>query len=377
MKNLKFLLLTICFFLLSCNLNVDTPTNNHTHSYSTEWQSDETYHWHVSTCEHSNEITGKAEHIWVAGIITTEPTYINEGVKTYTCSVCNRIKTESIPKKNLGYWLKKFTMYSINNIKSLEQVYEYDYINDDYDYKRYYDTSYYTGSGEAYKTFRTSFITTDLGDRFKISTEVTDEENYGSYNYNYPLFSETITYSTSKIRTQKISATYLKSTEQILSNSSEIIDILDSDITIKIVQEDVYEYILLNEAEKKYRVNTTTTYKYYRNDEYINTATVSVYSIIYYDNDFNKLEEIYYDENGNKTTHYLIKNYSDTFIFHQPYYVYDPECSSNPYKSQDVIITDLGIVDNYRCIQLEQITVDFSDNTTTAHSLYYYEIPNL
>ena len=38
-------------------------------------------------------------HKWDAGKVTKEPTLAAEGVKTYTCSVCGKTKTEAIPKK--------------------------------------------------------------------------------------------------------------------------------------------------------------------------------------------------------------------------------------------------------------------------------------
>ena len=38
-------------------------------------------------------------HEWDAGKVTKEPTETAEGVKTYTCSVCGKTKTEVIPKK--------------------------------------------------------------------------------------------------------------------------------------------------------------------------------------------------------------------------------------------------------------------------------------
>ncbi len=39
------------------------------------------------------------DHKWDSGKVTKEPTETAEGVKTYTCSVCGRTKTEAIPKK--------------------------------------------------------------------------------------------------------------------------------------------------------------------------------------------------------------------------------------------------------------------------------------
>lgn len=39
-------------------------------------------------------------HTWDNGVVTTQPTAEKEGVKTYTCKVCNETKTETIPRLN-------------------------------------------------------------------------------------------------------------------------------------------------------------------------------------------------------------------------------------------------------------------------------------
>jgi hypothetical protein len=39
-------------------------------------------------------------HTWNASTVTKAPTYTEEGVRTYTCTVCGKTKTESIPKLN-------------------------------------------------------------------------------------------------------------------------------------------------------------------------------------------------------------------------------------------------------------------------------------
>ena len=53
-----------------------------------------------------NRTTVKTEakgHKWNNGKVTTEPTYAEEGVKTYTCTACGATKTEVIPKRNMEY----------------------------------------------------------------------------------------------------------------------------------------------------------------------------------------------------------------------------------------------------------------------------------
>lgn len=34
------------------------------HSYASAWEKDSTHHWHKATCEHTNEISAKAEHVY-------------------------------------------------------------------------------------------------------------------------------------------------------------------------------------------------------------------------------------------------------------------------------------------------------------------------
>ena len=46
------------------------------------------------------DVTPKKEHTWDDGVVTTKPTAEKEGVKTYTCKVCNETKTETIPRLN-------------------------------------------------------------------------------------------------------------------------------------------------------------------------------------------------------------------------------------------------------------------------------------
>lgn len=48
------------------------------HTYSEEWSSDGSYHWHAAICEHTDEISDKAEH-----------TFVSDGNGGYVCSVCS------------------------------------------------------------------------------------------------------------------------------------------------------------------------------------------------------------------------------------------------------------------------------------------------
>ena len=56
------------------------------HSFSAEWSKNETYHWHAATCEHTDQVSDKAEHDWNSGVTKTP------GTVTYTCNVCGQQK---------------------------------------------------------------------------------------------------------------------------------------------------------------------------------------------------------------------------------------------------------------------------------------------
>lgn len=78
----------------SCTVTVGAATT-HTHNFSNEWSMDNDSHWHA--CSGCDEISDKATHQWDAGKQTTAPTCTTDGVKTFTCSVCQQTKTETIP----------------------------------------------------------------------------------------------------------------------------------------------------------------------------------------------------------------------------------------------------------------------------------------
>ena len=40
----------------------------HTHKFATDWTSDATHHWHAATCEHTTEVSDKAEHTYTNGV---------------------------------------------------------------------------------------------------------------------------------------------------------------------------------------------------------------------------------------------------------------------------------------------------------------------
>ena len=68
------------------------------HIYSSDWSSDESYHWHAATCGHE-EIQGKEEHSSGEWIIDKEATIEEAGSRHKECTVCGTIlETEEIAK---------------------------------------------------------------------------------------------------------------------------------------------------------------------------------------------------------------------------------------------------------------------------------------
>ena len=82
------LCLLLCISLVACNKNK--------HEANSEWKSDETKHWHECTTKGHDDKLDEADHTWNDGEVKTLPTETAEGVKTFTCTVCGRTKTEPL-----------------------------------------------------------------------------------------------------------------------------------------------------------------------------------------------------------------------------------------------------------------------------------------
>lgn len=67
-----------------------------THTYSTTWSHDASEHWHQCTLDGHTDVADKAAHTWDEGTVTTKATFTSDGEKTYTCTVCEKTKTETV-----------------------------------------------------------------------------------------------------------------------------------------------------------------------------------------------------------------------------------------------------------------------------------------
>lgn len=83
-----------------------TIAAHHTVDPLAAWESDnDDNHYHIcSVCSDKTDVT---PHSYDSGVITTPATETTEGVKTYTCSVCNHTKTETVSKLSHTHSLSK------------------------------------------------------------------------------------------------------------------------------------------------------------------------------------------------------------------------------------------------------------------------------
>ena len=67
MRTFKKVVICIISAAVACTLCMTTACEEHEHTYSADWSSDEAFHWHGSACGHDEFIKDKAAHIFVNG----------------------------------------------------------------------------------------------------------------------------------------------------------------------------------------------------------------------------------------------------------------------------------------------------------------------
>ena len=89
-----FVSVALAFAVAGCQIDSD----RHEHSFSKDWTSDATDHWHAATCEHTKEVSGKATHTFGEWTVTKAATEEAEGSRARSCTVCGYTATEAIEK---------------------------------------------------------------------------------------------------------------------------------------------------------------------------------------------------------------------------------------------------------------------------------------
>ena len=89
-----FVSVALAFAVAGCQIDSD----RHEHSFSKDWTSNATDHWHAATCEHTKEVSDKAKHTFGDWTVTKVATEEAEGSKERSCTVCEYKETEAIEK---------------------------------------------------------------------------------------------------------------------------------------------------------------------------------------------------------------------------------------------------------------------------------------
>lgn len=106
---MKIRILILVLILTVSILSSCVLPETHTHNFAVDYANDETHHWHACECGEKNDY---AEHNWNEGEITLHPTVDTEGVKTFTCTVCQFQRTETLAKLESDHTHTFDTSYS-------------------------------------------------------------------------------------------------------------------------------------------------------------------------------------------------------------------------------------------------------------------------
>lgn len=96
---LPTLAIVFAFTVSGCGSSTPGGGGGHVHHFSTTWTYDDNYHWHE--CDGCDEISDKEAHILGELIVDTPASEFEDGVGHYECSVCDYVKTTSIPKTHV------------------------------------------------------------------------------------------------------------------------------------------------------------------------------------------------------------------------------------------------------------------------------------
>ena len=88
------LLFTIIISIMICGCK--DPEPEHVHTFSDKWSKNATHHWKAATCEHSDQVSEKAEHKFGNWTTTKEPSEEESGLKERVCSVCKYKQTSEL-----------------------------------------------------------------------------------------------------------------------------------------------------------------------------------------------------------------------------------------------------------------------------------------
>ena len=111
-RALAFTLMVLAIMIIA--VSCEEPQAPHEHEFSKDWTSDAEYHWHKATCEHTDEVSGKEDHVFGDWIIDEDSTEGKTGTKHRICSVCKYEEKGTVP---LQGHVHTFSAYDYNGSK--------------------------------------------------------------------------------------------------------------------------------------------------------------------------------------------------------------------------------------------------------------------
>ncbi|MDE7263302.1 MAG: leucine-rich repeat domain-containing protein [Anaeroplasmataceae bacterium] len=100
-------------------VNIDLPQEEHTHTYSEEWSSDEYTHYHQAICEHTSEKKDILEHSYGNWIIIMDAQENIAGKQKRVCNVCGYEQVKII--EVLGHTHSNAEEWTIDKIPTCEE----------------------------------------------------------------------------------------------------------------------------------------------------------------------------------------------------------------------------------------------------------------
>lgn len=70
------------------------------HGFLQQWQTDAQSHWRICKYKTCEEIIDKADHTWGEPTVISDPTETSDGQTRYVCTVCGRVRTDTVSIKD-------------------------------------------------------------------------------------------------------------------------------------------------------------------------------------------------------------------------------------------------------------------------------------
>lgn len=170
------------------------------HDFTNQSYQPDDFGMHYQKCKYCEAETVHELHIFDKGVVTKEPTVVAEGVRTYTCTLCDRTKEEPIAKLKLRYTISfKGNGSTSGSMKNITAKKDESYTLADNTFKRtgYSFTGWNTkkdGSGKSYANkasvtnlTKTNGATVTLYAQWKINTyKITYKLNGGKNSSKNP-----------------------------------------------------------------------------------------------------------------------------------------------------------------------------------------------